>query len=294
MEIELCYRILQIGKASTDEEISRSFKAMAMKYHPDKNPQRREWANEQMTVLNTAYSTLMSYRFSQGSAEAAQEIKKSDEEHRAKMAAAERENRRSNAQKEAAKEAAREEEREYLISRFVKAREDAKDMLYRYFQYNLYNFHRREERGNRKIYNDIIISLRKSYHLIKKYTTLTADAELLEHFNVFGKMIFDFYRASECLNIIDSYNNSYEVDAYRMYRKGDEHLHKSEKELFYDRHNRGYLDRKRTIPELLDGENIFRRTIQSYKDSSWAVESSIKLEYALSLKAYITLFFSGE
>jgi curved DNA-binding protein CbpA len=289
MEIELCYRILQIGKASSDEEISRSFKAMAMKYHPDKNPERREWANEQMTVLNTAYSTLMSYRFSQGSAEAVQEIKKSEEEHRAKVYA-EREKRRTEVQNEYL----REEEREYLIGRFVKAREDAKDVIYRYFQYNLYNFHRREERGNRRIYNDIIVSLRKSYHLIKKYSSLTQDSELLEHFNVFGKMIFDFYRASGCLNIIDSYNNSYEVDAYRMYRKGDEHLHKSEKELFFDRHNRGFFDRRKTIPELLDAENIFRRTIQSYKDSSWAVESSIKLEYVLSLKAYISLFFTGE
>jgi len=289
MDIELCYRILQIGESSSDEEVSRSFKAMAMKYHPDKNPQRREWANEQMTVLNTAYSTLMSYRFNQGSIEAAQEFKKSEEEQRAKSAP-ERETRTN----EARKQQFREEEREFLISRFVKAREDAKDVMYRYFQYNLYNFHRREERGNRKIYNDIIVSLRKSYHLIKKYSSLTRDNELLEHFNIFGKMIFDFYRASECLNIIDSYNDSYEVDAYRMYRKGDEHLHKCEKELFFDRHNRGFFDRRKSIPELLDSENILRRTIQLYKDSSWAVESSIKLEYVMSLKAYIALFFSGE
>ena len=289
MDIELCYRILQTGKSSTDEEIARSFKAMAMKYHPDKNPQRREWANEQMTVLNTAYSTLMSYRFNQGSAEAAQEIKKSDQEHRAK-ATAERENRRSEAQNAAE----REEEREYLISRFVKAREDAKDAMYKYFQYSLYNFHRREDRGNRKIYNDIIISLRKSYHLIKKYSSQTTDRELLEHFNIFGKMLFDFYRASECLNIIDSYNDSYEVDAYRMYRKGDEHLNRGEKELFFDRHNRGHFDRRKTVPEILDAENIFRRTILSYQESSWKVESTIKLEYVLSLKAYITLFFSDD
>jgi len=289
MEIGLCYRILQIGEASSDEDISRSFKAMAMKYHPDKNPDRRDWANEQMTVLNSAYSTLMSYRFKQGSAEAAQEIKKSEDEHRAKSAP-EREKRRTGEQSESKLE----EEREYLISRFVKAREDAKDVLYRYFQYNLYNFHRREEHGNRRIYNDIIVSLRKSYHLIKKYSTQTRDRELIEHFNTFGKMIFDFYRASECLNIIDSYNNSYEVDAYRMYRNGDEHLHKCEKELFFDRHNRGFFDRRKTIPELLDAENILRRTIQSYNDSSWAVESLIKLEYVVSLKAYISLFFSEE
>ena len=278
-----------MGKSSSDEEIARSFKALAMKYHPDKNPQRREWANEQMTVLNTAYSTLMSYRFKQGSAEAAQEIKQSEHLYRAK-ATAEREKRRD----EARKEAEREEEREYLISRFVKAREDAKDAMYRYFQYGLYNFHRREERGNRKIFNDIIVALRKSYHLIKKYSSQTTDRELLEHFQVFGKMIFDFYRASECLNIIDSYNNSYEVDAYRMYRRGDEHLNRGEKELFFDRHNRGFFDRKKTVPELLDAENIFRWTIETYKESSWKVESSIKLEYVISLKAYIALFFSND
>lgn len=289
MDIALCYRILQIGEGSTDEEISRSFKAMAMKYHPDKNPERREWANEQMTVLNTAYSTLMSYRFNQGTAEAAKEFKRSEEQHRAK-AEEERKKRETRAYNEKVKE----EEREFLISRFVKAREDAKDVLYKYFQYNLYNFHRREERGNRKIYNDIIVSLRKSYHLIKKYTTLTEDRELIEHFNVFSKMIFDFYRASECLNIIDSYNDSYEVDAYRMYRRGDEHLHRAEKELFYDRHNRGRLDRRKTAPEILDAENMFRKTLMLYRKSSWAVESEIKLEYVISLKAYITLFFSGE
>lgn len=288
MDIELCYRILQIGESSSDDEISRSYKAMAMKYHPDKNPQRREWANEQMTVLNTAYSTLMSYRFSQGSPEAATEIRKNEQEQRKKTV-----HSGETPGGEPRSRASGEEEREYLISRFVRAREDAKDVMYKYFQYNLYNFHRREERGNRKIYNDIIVSLRKSYHLIKKYSSLTGDNELIEHFNIFNRMIFDFYRASECLNIIDSYNDSYEVDAYRMYRKGDEHLHRGEKELFFDRHNRGHFDMRKTVPELLDAENIFRRTLQVYKNSSWAVESSIKLEYVLSLKAYITLFFSS-
>lgn len=72
-------------------------------------------------------------------------------------------------------------------------------------------------------------------------------------------MIFDFYRASECLNIIDSYNDSYEVDAYRMYKRGDEHLHKAEKELFYDRHNRGFLDKRKqyrrfSMRRILSGE----------------------------------------
>ena len=281
MEIEQCYRILQVNSSASNDEIARSFKSMAMKYHPDKNPQRRKWANEQMTVLNTAYSTLMSHRFSQENADAP----KKDAPQ-----AAPANDIKSKVQKAFIKE----EEREYLIGKFIKAREDAKDAMYKYFQYSLYNFHRRDEVRNKKIYSDIVTALRKSYHLIKTNSSLTDDSELLDHFSIFSKMIFDFYRSSECLNIIDSYNNYYEVDAYRMYKKGDDHLHNGEKELFFDRHNRGFFDRRKTIPEILDAENIFRKTLQLYGDSSWRVEAAIKLEYVVSLKNYISLFFSGE
>ena len=288
MEIEQCYRILQVNSASSDEEISRSFKSMAMKYHPDKNPERRKWANEQMTVLNTAYSTLMSHRFSQESSDAAHEFK-SDNNRKTKPAPP-NENIKNKVQKAFIKE----EEREYLIERFIKTREYAKDAMYKYFQYNLYNFHRRDEIRNKKIFQDIVTALRKSYHQIKKHSSLTNDKELLDHFNIFAKMIFDFYKSSECLNINDSYKNYYEVDAYRMYKKGDECLHRGEKELFFDRHNRGFFDRRKTIPEILDAEQIFRKTLQVYGDSSWKVETAIKLEYIVSLKNYIALFFSKE
>ncbi|MCL1834105.1 MAG: J domain-containing protein [Leptospirales bacterium] len=281
MEIEQCYRILQVSSASSNEEIIQSFKSMAKKYHPDRNRERYKWANEQMTILNTAYSTLMSHRF-----ENAAPPKKEGNVPPAPAA-----NIKNKRQKSFIKE---EEEREYLIGRFIKAREDAKDAMYKYFQYNLYNFHRRDEIRNKKIYDNIVIALRKSYHLIKNSASLTEDRELLDHFTIFSKMIFDFYKASECLNIIDSYKNYYEVDAYRMYKNGDEHLHKGEKELFFDRHNRGFFDRRKTIPEILDAEQIFRKTLQIYGDSSWSVETVIKLEYILSLKNYITLFFSGE
>ncbi len=290
MDINRCYNILSVTNNSSDEEVTRSFRAMAMKYHPDKNPDKREWANEQMTILNTAYSTLMSYRFKE--AEAADEV---DEQESLKKAAA--------AARDAALKKAREEElrglrdearREYLINKFVQAKESAKDAMYRYFQYSLYNFHRRDEHGNRKIYDGVTLSLRRAYHALKKLSQLTDDRELLDHFNVFGKLIFDFYRASECVNIIDSYNDRYEVDAYRLYRKGDDFLHRAQKELFFDRHNRGYIDRKRIAPDLIDAEQYFRHALRLYADSSWAVESQIKLEYIQSLKSYINLFFSEE
>jgi len=290
MDINRCYTILSVSETSTDEEIMRSFRAMAMKYHPDKNPGKTEWANEQMAILNTAYSTLMSHRFRE--TEAAFEAEARETKEKAEAAA--REAARKKAEQDKLRGLRDEARREYLINRFVQARETAKDAMYRYFQYSLYNFHRREEPGNRRTYDGIVMSLRKTYHAIKKLATLTKDSELIDHFSVFSKLIFDFYRASECVNIIDSYNDRYEVDAYRLYRKGDDFLHIADKELFFDRHNRGYISRNKIGPDIMDAEQCFRHALRLYGDSSWAVESKIKLDYIQSLKSYINLFFSGE
>ena len=240
MDIKRCYNILNVTPGSTDEDITRSFRSMAMKYHPDKNPDKKEWANEQMTILNTAYSALMSYRFKE--AEAAVEYE--EYENREKAEAAAKEAALKKAREDELRGLRDEERSEHHISRFVQIRESAKDAMYRYFQYSLYNFHRRDEYSNRRIYDQMILTLRKTYHGMKKLRTRTGDRELLDHFNVFGKLIFDFYRASECVNIIDSYNDRYEVEAYRLYRKGDDFLHRAHKELFFDRHNR---DRKSVV-----------------------------------------------
>lgn len=294
MDIERCYSILQVGKNSTSEEITRSFRAMALKYHPDKNPQRRDWANEQMTTLNMAYSTIMGYRFRQENDESGKDRTQPKKQHesppegRGKRTAYEE---RFRDELHGLRDEAR---RDYLINSFVRARESAKDSIYRYFQYNLYNFHRREESGNIRIYNDMVLQLRRTYHNIRKLSTMTGDPELIEHFDVFSKMIFNFYRASECLNLIDSYRDSYEVDSYRIYKKGDESLHVAHKEIFFDRHNRGYFIRQKTVSPLIEAEGLFKRNLKLYSESSWAIESGIKLEYVLSLKAYITLFFTEE
>jgi len=294
MDIERCYAILQVGKSSTSEEITRSFRAMALKYHPDKNPHRRDWANEQMTTLNMAYSTLLSYRFRQENDESGVEKKASarSQEYAGGGYRNRREQeKRSGDELYGLRDDAR---KEYLINGFVRARESAKDSIYRYFQYSLYNFHRREENKNIRIYNDMVLHLRRTYHSIKKLSSMTDDPELIEHFDVFSRMIFNFYRASECLNLIDSYRDSYEVDSYRIYKQGDESLHLSHKEIFFDRHNRGFFIRERTVPPLLEAEGLFRRNLKLYSESSWAVETGIKLEYVLSLKAYIELFFAEE
>jgi len=295
MNIEQCYRILKVAGAASNEDISKSYKALAMKYHPDRNPHNREWANEQMTILNTAYSSIMSFRFKEnapqddngnGAAPAAGETGRYGHESTAKQTMGETGRKSGPAAEEG------DDRYDELVNRFVRIREDAKDSLYKYFQYGLYNFHRREDVKGSGLYNGVVTTLRRSYHRIQKLSGLTKNRELLEHFTVFSRMIFDFYRSSECLNVIDSYNDQYEVDSWRMYRKGDELLHQAHREIFFDRHNRGYFISSRVLPDLAESERVFRGTLKAYPDSSWAVETAIKLEYISSLKKYLELFFT--
>jgi curved DNA-binding protein len=51
------YNILGVNKNASGEEIKRAFRKLAMKYHPDKNPNRKE-AEERFKEINEAYAVL--------------------------------------------------------------------------------------------------------------------------------------------------------------------------------------------------------------------------------------------
>lgn len=281
MNLQDCYRILGVSENISNDELTVSFKRLAHKYHPDKNRDRIEWATKTMAQINLAYNAIMSHRFEDSS----EAIVPEHEEEKI---------RRRESKREAQKKKGEYElfEREFLIEKFVDFRESGKESLYRYFQYGLFNLAKRDEIKNRSIFNEIVMNLRRTYHSIKSLMTLTREHDLLEHFTIFNDMIFNFYKASECLNILDSYKNIFEVDAYRSYKNGDEKLHIAHKEIFYDRHNRGYFKREIALPYLLEAEQFFKNTLQRFSGSSWAIETGIKLEYAISLKKYFVLFFS--
>lgn len=51
------YEILGINKNASDEEIKRAYRKLAMKYHPDRNPNKKE-AEERFKEINEAYAVL--------------------------------------------------------------------------------------------------------------------------------------------------------------------------------------------------------------------------------------------
>jgi curved DNA-binding protein len=51
------YDILGMSKNASDEELKRAYRKLAMKYHPDKNPNKKE-AEERFKEINEAYAVL--------------------------------------------------------------------------------------------------------------------------------------------------------------------------------------------------------------------------------------------
>lgn len=52
------YKILGIPKNADDNQIKKAFKKLSLKYHPDRNKDKKEWAKEQFVKIANAYETL--------------------------------------------------------------------------------------------------------------------------------------------------------------------------------------------------------------------------------------------
>jgi hypothetical protein len=278
MTVELlqAYKTLHLNPGCTNDEITKSFKKLALKYHPDKNPGKIEWANQIMSQINSAYSLIMSKRFEQEATPKAQPQPQA----------------KKRTKKSASDFFTQKILREQMINTFIKVRENTKDTLYQYFQFKLYNITLRDNLANKRKFQDFVRNIKNDYHRIAALKKTTNDEELITHFNCFMKMIFNFYKASECLNILESYKNILDVEAYNLYHQGDLYLHEAEREAFFDRQNRGKFFQAECIENATNAKLFFMRTLTTYPKSSWAVETKIKLDYTESLLAYFDLFFS--
>ena len=52
------YSILGVPRNSSDDEVKKAYRKLAMKYHPDRNPGKEDWANEKFKEINEAYAVL--------------------------------------------------------------------------------------------------------------------------------------------------------------------------------------------------------------------------------------------
>ncbi|RVW53943.1 DnaJ-like subfamily B member 4 [Vitis vinifera] len=52
------YNVLKVGKNATDEDLKKSYRRLAMKWHPDKNPNNKKEAEAKFKQISEAYEVL--------------------------------------------------------------------------------------------------------------------------------------------------------------------------------------------------------------------------------------------
>lgn len=52
------YDVLGLSPAATDADVRRAYHSLALRWHPDRNPQNRDKATEYCALLNRAYAHL--------------------------------------------------------------------------------------------------------------------------------------------------------------------------------------------------------------------------------------------
>jgi len=58
MSFKDCYQVLGVDSDATQEEIKRAFRRLALRYHPDHNPEDPKQAEEKFKEVNEAYEVL--------------------------------------------------------------------------------------------------------------------------------------------------------------------------------------------------------------------------------------------
>jgi len=53
------YEVLGVDRGATQEEIKKAFRRLALRYHPDRNPQNQKQSEERFKEINEAYQVLI-------------------------------------------------------------------------------------------------------------------------------------------------------------------------------------------------------------------------------------------
>lgn len=57
------YKILQVDRSAKDDDLKKAYRKLAMKWHPDKNPNNKKEAEAKFKQISEAYEVCLCFSF---------------------------------------------------------------------------------------------------------------------------------------------------------------------------------------------------------------------------------------
>jgi curved DNA-binding protein CbpA len=316
MDIYESYKILGVSTTAEIEEITKAFKLLAKKFHPDANPDKLDWAHKKMSDLNQAYQVIVDYKKGKSTSSSrpgpslteylknlfkkegytftGNFNKKHPDAKNQKQAQDKTSYYDNHPSYEDVKKAA--ENRQNIISKVSREFKLKKDFIdeamFVYYQYKLYKRPLRKEGVGRLKFGDVRRNLKRGLMAIDKiYKSCPLD-DLKEELKLYIDFVDKFVKSIDCKDYISSYNDIRNVEAYRYYRDGSDKLDKAFRNVFFETKTTKNIFREVNIANLLSlAMENFIFIGEQYNQSNFAADASIKADlldyfYRLYIKKY--------
>jgi hypothetical protein len=248
--------LFNVTSAASISELNASYRRLALKYHPDNNPARTEWAHQVMVRINAAYDSAVEYlgglRYDEVQARLDREIRAHDD----------------------------------FTALFSVIANRVLDGMFTYYQYGLQNPHQRHSGTPRMRYRQAVRRMSDALGQLEQLRVPNPiDAETLETFRAFARAFL------ECMQLDRTHNASSSAEehkAYRRYYEGSRALDAAIRRAFF--RTELCSPREPASPQnLAVSHNELMTVVTRFKTTSWVKETAMKLYLVDAFRAVLKI-----
>lgn len=237
--------LFSIDRSASLKELNQAYRRLVVKHHPDRNPGRESSAHQAMTQINAAYDIAVDYLGALRYEEIENRLDAEIQAH------------------------------ENFMTVFLNVANRVVDGMFTYFQYGLTNPHQRTSGTPRLRYRQ---ALKLMYAAIGRLKAIDAPNPIDDETSrVFVRFAESFIECIQIQRVLSPSSPKQERLAYNHYRHGSESLDNAIRRGFFREELSG--PRELASPQSLSVSlNEFMAVLTRFRDTSWVVETVVKLQ----------------